>query len=84
MFSNSSYDAQVTSEITGFDSAVSELADACVAQNSEALYTSSAAYVARDMAAIVDAVDGKDAKLNYWGFSYGTICQCLFSAGAIS
>lgn len=79
MFSNSSYDAQVTTEIADFDTAVAKLADACVNQSSEALYTSSAAYVARDMAAIVDAVDGVDAKLNYWGFSYGTICMSLFS-----
>ncbi|KAG4443498.1 hypothetical protein IFR05_001068 [Cadophora sp. M221] len=78
MFSNSSYDAQVTTEIADFDTAVAKLAEACVDQNSEALYTSSAAYVARDMAAIVDAVDGVDAKLNYWGFSYGTIFLAEF------
>ncbi|KAH7350894.1 hypothetical protein BKA65DRAFT_499232 [Rhexocercosporidium sp. MPI-PUGE-AT-0058] len=78
MFSNSSYDNQVTAEITSFDAAVAKLAHACVAQNSVALYTSSAAYVSRDMAAIVDAVDGEDAKLNYWGFSYGTIFLAEF------
>lgn len=78
MFSNSSYDAEVTTRITNFDAAVAGLVDACVAQNSEALYTSSAAYVARDMAAIVDAIDGSDAKLNYWGFSYGTIFLAEF------
>ncbi|PVH80715.1 hypothetical protein DL98DRAFT_626699 [Cadophora sp. DSE1049] len=78
MFSNSSYDAEVTTRITNFDNAVAGLADACVSQNSDALYTSSAAYVARDMAAIVDAVDGPYAKLNYWGFSYGTIFLAEF------
>lgn len=72
MFSDPSYDAQVTTQITEFDATRKKLADACVAQNSEALYTSSAAYIARDMASILDAVDGPDAKLNYWGFSYGT------------
>ncbi|KAB8291164.1 hypothetical protein EYC80_009852 [Monilinia laxa] len=72
-FSNSAADAAVKSAITSFDTSVAGLAKACVAQKSPALYTSSAAYVARDMAAIVDAVDGASAKLNYWGFSYGTI-----------
>ncbi|KAA8567332.1 hypothetical protein EYC84_010362 [Monilinia fructicola] len=72
-FSNSAADAAVKSAITAFDTSVAGLAKACVAQKSPALYTSSAAYVARDMAAIVDAVDGASAKLNYWGFSYGTI-----------
>ncbi|KAI9048570.1 hypothetical protein LZ554_007403 [Drepanopeziza brunnea f. sp. 'monogermtubi'] len=78
MYSNSTYDAEVETKITDFDASVKKLADACVAENSDALYTSSAAYVARDMAAIVDAVDGTDAKLNYWGFSYGTIFLAEF------
>jgi len=78
MFSNSSYDSQVRNSISDFDSAVAELSKACVLENSPALYTSSAAYVARDMAAIVDALDGKEAKLNYWGFSYGTIYLAEF------
>ena len=43
----------MTTRITDFDTAVAKLASACVAQKSDALYTSSAAYVARDMAAIV-------------------------------
>lgn len=77
-FSNSSYDAQVSDKISAFDAAVANLSQACVAQNSSALYTSSSAYVARDMAAIVDAVDGADAKLNYWGFSYGTLLLSEF------
>ncbi|KAI9644966.1 hypothetical protein NHQ30_007001 [Ciborinia camelliae] len=65
--------AAVSSAITKFDSSVAALSNACVAQKSSALYTSTTAYVARDMAAIVDALDGTAAKLNYWGFSYGTI-----------
>ncbi|KAK0108374.1 hypothetical protein ONS95_003185 [Cadophora gregata] len=73
MFSNSSYDTEVKTRVEDFDNAVAGLANACVVENSAALYTSSAAYVARDMAAIIDAVDGPGAKLNYWGFSYGTI-----------
>lgn len=72
-FSNSSYDVQIESAITSFDTRVATLAEACVAQNSSALFTSTTAYVVRDMAAIVDALDGEGAKLNYWGFSYGTI-----------
>ncbi|QSZ28884.1 hypothetical protein DSL72_003389 [Monilinia vaccinii-corymbosi] len=72
-FSNAGANAAVQSAITSYDTSMAGLAKACVAQNSPALYTSSAAYVARDMAAIVDAADGPSAKLNYWGFSYGTI-----------
>ncbi|CAD6447135.1 1d70b8ab-36f8-458f-9fbf-3001bdd8cc38-CDS [Sclerotinia trifoliorum] len=77
-FSNSSANAAVTNAITSFDTSVASLANACVAQKSSALFTSTAAYVARDMAAIVDAVDGTSAKLNYWGFSYGTIFLAEF------
>lgn len=73
MFSNSSYDFRVQTAISNFDTSVAKLAEACISEDSPALYTSSAAYVARDMAAIVDALDGSEAKLNYWGFSYGTI-----------
>jgi pimeloyl-ACP methyl ester carboxylesterase len=72
-FSNASYNADIKSAITEFDTQVKGLADACVAQKSQALYTSTTAYVARDMAAIVDALDGEGSKLNYWAFSYGTI-----------
>ncbi|CZS91902.1 related to hydrolases or acyltransferases (alpha/beta hydrolase superfamily) [Rhynchosporium agropyri] len=78
MFSNSSYDAEVTKRISDFDTSIAGLSHACAAQKSAALYTSSAAYVARDMATIVTALDGKDAKLNYWGFSYGTIYLAEF------
>ena len=77
-FSNSSYDSAVQSAISDFDSAVAQLAKDCVSQDSPALFTSSAAYVARDMAAIVDELDGTSAKLNYWGFSYGTIYLAEF------
>ena len=70
-FDNSSYDAQIDSAVTAFDSVVGQLSEACIEQNSDALFTSSAGYVARDMTAIVDAVDGVDAPLNYWTFSYG-------------
>ncbi|KAF7886627.1 uncharacterized protein EAF01_011305 [Botrytis porri] len=77
-FANASADAAVSSAITSFDTSVAALAKACVAQKSPALYTSTAAYVVRDMAAIVDALDGTSAKLNYWGFSYGTIFLAEF------
>lgn len=72
-FSNSSADTQVESAITDFDTSIAALAEACVNQNSEALYTSSAAYVARDMRALLDTLEGSTGLFNYWGFSYGTI-----------
>lgn len=77
-FANSSEDAQVYSAIKGFDESVAALADACVKQDSPALYTSSAAYTALDMAAIIDTLDGVGSKLNFWGFSYGTILLTEF------
>lgn len=77
-FSNTSADAAVSSAIETFDTAVGSLSKACVAQKSASLYTSSSSYVVRDMAAIVDALDGASAKLNYWGFSYGTIFLAEF------
>ncbi|RDW69828.1 proteinase-like protein [Coleophoma cylindrospora] len=77
-FTNASEDAAVESAISGFDASVAALADACVAENSKALFTSSAAYNARDMLNIVDELDGTTAKLNYWGFSYGTVYLAEF------
>lgn len=77
-FSNSSADTQLESVITDFDTSVAALSKACVKQNSEALYTSSAAYVARDMRAILDILEGPTGLLNYWGFSYGTIFLAEF------
>ncbi|CAL3967424.1 unnamed protein product [Diplocarpon coronariae] len=78
VFQDPEYDEKVRQEFEEFDVAAALLAESCVEQDSPALFTSSAAYVARDMAAIVDAVDGKDALLNYWGFSYGTIFLAEF------
>lgn len=49
-----------------------------MSQASTALFTSSAQYVARDMAAIIDALEGTNSTLNYWGFSYGTILLAEF------
>ncbi|KAL3419842.1 alpha beta hydrolase fold family [Phlyctema vagabunda] len=77
-FSNSSANAAVSSAIGSFDISVAALSEACIAQKSSALFTSTAAYVVRDMAAIVDELDGTTAKLNYWGFSYGTIFLAEF------
>ncbi|KAL4912323.1 Alpha/Beta hydrolase protein [Aspergillus aurantiobrunneus] len=76
---NQSYAPAYYAALQEYDSAVAELADACVSRNSPALYTSSAAYVVRDMAAIADALAGKtNATLNYWGLSYGTIFGAEF------
>lgn len=36
------------------------------------------AFVARDMLAILDALDGPEAELNYWGTSYGTVLGQVF------
>ncbi|BCS18139.1 uncharacterized protein APUU_10967S [Aspergillus puulaauensis] len=76
---NQSYMPEFYSAIQDYDAEVGTLANACAEHNSTALYTSSAAYVARDMAAIADALERKDnATLNYWGFSYGTIFGAEF------
>ncbi|KAE8355427.1 hypothetical protein BDV28DRAFT_42449 [Aspergillus coremiiformis] len=73
-FRNQSYLPFYNSALQEFDAAVGKLANACAKYNSSALYTSSTAYVVRDMAAIVDALEGtNNATLNYWGFSYGTV-----------
>ncbi|KNG87442.1 hypothetical protein ANOM_004269 [Aspergillus nomiae NRRL 13137] len=78
-FRNQSYMPAYYAALKDYDDAVGELADACADHNSSALYTSSTAYVVRDMAAIVDALEGTDnATLNYWGFSYGTILGAEF------
>jgi hypothetical protein len=63
MFSNSSYDGRIRTEIYNYDNSNKTLAQACAKEDSPALFTSSPAYVARDMAAIVDALDGRKAKL---------------------
>ncbi|KXS10649.1 hypothetical protein M427DRAFT_159014 [Gonapodya prolifera JEL478] len=72
-FANATERKAVASSMKDFDTAAANLAAACLKQNSKALFTSSASYVVRDMASIVDALDGPGAKLNYWGFSYGPI-----------
>ncbi|CEL06870.1 hypothetical protein ASPCAL10041 [Aspergillus calidoustus] len=78
-FRNASYMLEFYERLEEYDSAVGELARECAEYNSSALYTSSAAYVVRDMAAIVDAIEGtKNARLNYWGLSYGTIYGAEF------
>ncbi|KAL4973627.1 hypothetical protein BDW66DRAFT_153661 [Aspergillus desertorum] len=64
--------------IREYDASLAKIAADCVEHDSSALYTSSAAYVVRDMAAIVDALDGGNALVNYWGFSYGTIYGAEF------
>jgi pimeloyl-ACP methyl ester carboxylesterase len=72
-FGNASYDAQIAAAIAGFDAEIGKLAEQCATHASAALGSSTTAYVVRDMAAIVDALDGAGAPLNYWGFSYGSI-----------
>lgn len=68
----------VSQSVASVDAVWGQLAEACIKKNSSALFTSTAAYIARDMAAIVDQVDGTGAVLNYWGFSYGTILGAEF------
>ncbi|KAL4936392.1 hypothetical protein BDV06DRAFT_233437 [Aspergillus oleicola] len=78
-FRNASYMPEYYAAIRNYDDSVAEIAVACADHNSSALFTSSAAYVVRDMAAIVDALEGREnATLNYWGFSYGTILGAEF------
>lgn len=77
-FRNASYLPEIVIAVEQFDSAVAKLAKACADYKSPALFTSSAAYIARDMVAIVNALDGTNATLNYWGFSYGTIFGAEF------
>ncbi|KAL3465258.1 hypothetical protein BJX64DRAFT_285800 [Aspergillus heterothallicus] len=77
-FGNASYMPEYYAALKEYDTAVGGLSRECAEYNSSALYTSTAAYVVRDMAAIVDALDGSDAKLNYWGLSYGTIYGAEF------
>ncbi|KAL4953880.1 Alpha/Beta hydrolase protein [Aspergillus filifer] len=78
-FRNASYMPEYYAALQDYDDSVAEIAVACAHHNSSALYTSSAAYVVRDMATIVDALEGrKNATLNYWGFSYGTILGAEF------
>jgi pimeloyl-ACP methyl ester carboxylesterase len=78
-FRNQSYMPSYNKGLQDFDTAVGKVANACSEYNSPALYTSSTAYVVRDMAAIVDALEGtNNATLNYWGFSYGTVFGAEF------
>ncbi|GMG10343.1 unnamed protein product [Aspergillus oryzae] len=78
-FRNQSYMPSYYAALKDYDNTIAELADACADHDSPALYTSSTAYVVRDMAAIIDALEGTDnATLNYWGFSYGTILGAEF------
>ncbi|KAE8141868.1 Alpha/Beta hydrolase protein [Aspergillus pseudotamarii] len=78
-FRNQSYMPSYYTALKDYDNAIAELAGACADHNSPALYTSSTSYVVRDMAAIIDALEGTDnATLNYWGFSYGTILGAEF------
>ncbi|KAF7597009.1 hypothetical protein BBP40_011375 [Aspergillus hancockii] len=78
-FHNQSYRPFYNSGLQNFDMAVEKVAKACSEYNSPALYTSSTAYVVRDMAAIADALENtNNATLNYWGFSYGTVFGAEF------
>ncbi|KAL4932008.1 Alpha/Beta hydrolase protein [Aspergillus undulatus] len=79
LFRNQSYMPDFYNAIAEYDASVAEIAVACAEHNSSALYTSSAAYTVRDMAAIADVLQGREnATLNYWGFSYGTILGAEF------
>ncbi|KAL3430107.1 Alpha/Beta hydrolase protein [Aspergillus tetrazonus] len=81
LFTNKSYTArggEYETAIREYDASLAKIAADCAKYDSSALYISSAAYVVRDMVAIVDALDGTNASVNYWGFSYGTIYGAEF------
>ncbi|KAL4748999.1 hypothetical protein BDW72DRAFT_179076 [Aspergillus terricola var. indicus] len=81
LFTNKTYTApggEYENAIREYDASLARTAADCAEHDSSALYTSSAAYVVRDMVEIVDALDGTNASVNYWGFSYGTIYGAEF------
>ncbi|KAL3469561.1 TAP-like protein-domain-containing protein [Aspergillus californicus] len=56
------------------------IAQACYAQNGENGNLIGTSFAARDTMQVLDALEGKDALLNYWGFSYGTTVGAVIAA----
>ncbi|KAE8381941.1 TAP-like protein-domain-containing protein [Aspergillus bertholletiae] len=56
------------------------IAQACYTQNGENGSLIGTSFAARDTMQVLEALKGKDALLNYWGFSYGTTVGAVIAA----
>ncbi|RAL01110.1 alpha/beta hydrolase [Aspergillus ibericus CBS 121593] len=56
------------------------IAQACYALNNQTGSLIGTSFAARDTMQVVDALKGKDALLNFWGFSYGTTVGAVIAA----
>ena len=61
------------SQADKLDAQLIELGYRCTKLSGDNLKYVGTAAVVRDMVAMTDALDGSNALVNYWGFSYGSI-----------